>query len=261
MQITLPNTTQINLEMRDDNFDSIYNVTFTDILLVGNYNLTIYVNDTLGNSNTSYNNFSIIYDDLYLMTDDDKYVTGETVFIIGEGFNAYTNVTINIYNSTGQSMTGFPRDIISNRTGGLNDSWDIPGGQPLGIYTVNATDTIDGSRSIETTFEVVAAIIDTLQLVYQQADMINITGEFWDNNEDVTINITDPSGIEVYGPINVTSNGTGFLTGNWSSNYNSTIGEYILRAYQPSNPNKFDSHIFNITYRTVYLLTDYPWYK
>ncbi len=261
-QIILPNTSQINLEMRDDNSDSIYNVTFTNTLLIGTYNLTIFVNDTLGNSNTSnLINFTIIYDDLYLITDDIKYVTGETVYITGEGFNAYGNVTINIYNETGQPVNNFPRDVISNSTGGLNDSWLIPGGQPLGMYTVNATDITDSSRSIETTFEIVAAIISTLQEIYQQADMVNITGEFWDPNENVTINITDPTGVEVYGPINITSNASGFLTANWSSNYNSTIGEYILMAYQPSNPNKYDTHVFNITQRTVYLLTDYPWYK
>jgi len=262
VSITLPNTTQIILEMRDDNSDSIYNITFTNTLLIGSYNFTIFVNDTLGNSISSIkNNFTIIYDDLYLMTDDDKYVTGEVVYITGEGFNAYTNVTINIYNETGYSINNFPRDIISNRTGGLNDSWTIPGGQPLGTYTVNATDITDSNRTIETTFEIVAAIIDTLQLIYQQADMINITGEFWDLNEDVTINITDPNGIVVYGPINTTSNGSGFLISNWSSTYNSTIGEYTLSAFQPNNTNKFDTHFFNIIPRTVYLLTDYPWYK
>ncbi|MFH2021063.1 MAG: hypothetical protein ABIJ34_06610, partial [archaeon] len=257
-RITLPNASLINITL--SKYNGLYNATFLYTASVGLYNITIFANDSLGNSNTfSYGNFTIGYGALSLSTDLSNYVIGNDVQIQGTGFSANKNVTIRIYNSSYDEQTSY--DVISNVTGGIGTGWVIPAGSGLGTYFVNATDLNDNSRSISTTFEVVSAIIQTLDSSYEQGGIVNITGSNWGLYENVTINITDQAGYRVYGPVNISANGSGYLNSYWRSGYNSTPGEYTITAYQPSDSNKFDTYVFNITKRPVTLLLDFTWYK
>ncbi|MEM4397157.1 MAG: Ig-like domain-containing protein, partial [Candidatus Woesearchaeota archaeon] len=257
--IIMPNGTNINLSMTDDDFNFIYNATYYQTYLIGTYNITIYANDTFNNiNNTETFTFNITYDDLNLYTDKNKYVSGENVLINGNGFNAFSNVTIYIYNSTNHTIIG-PYDVISNSTGNINLSWLIPIDLELGFYYINATDKQDINRSIKTEFEVVAAIIETDKLDYQQGEIINIKGNYFDNNELVNVNITKDN--ELIFEINLTSNSTGNINTTWHSDFNETIGNYILSARQINNPLKQDSYEFTISQRSVYVFTDYNFYK
>ncbi|MCK5788669.1 MAG: hypothetical protein KAH32_06710, partial [Chlamydiia bacterium] len=96
---------------------------------------------------------------------------------------------------------------------------------------------------------------------YSQGNTANITGSNWDNSVNVTINITDPLGDTIYGPLNLTSNGTGYVNDSWFVNYNATIGDYNLYAIQPSNPAKNNSFVFTVVTRPVTVDIDYAWYK
>ncbi|MBN1503288.1 hypothetical protein JW930_07150 [Candidatus Woesearchaeota archaeon] len=261
-RIVLPNSSQINLTMTDPESDSVYNAHFTGTLIIGMYNVTIFVNDSLGNSNISEKiNFAVEYYTLSLSTDKESYIVQETVYVVGRGFSSYSNITVNVFNSTGQSIGVYPYDILSNATGDINNSWYIPFGQTLGAYTINATDKEDSSRSIITTFDIVTAVIESDKWIYQQGEMVNITGYNWDPGFDVTINITDQNGQLAYGPINVTGNASGWINHSWFSDYNATLGVHTIYAYEPSAPSKNDDYSFTITQRPVYLQLDYPWYK
>ncbi len=238
-----------------------HNLTYWNTSVVGRYNLTLILNDTLGNSASHSKNFTITYETLQFDTIRSQYIAGETVYYYGKGFGARKNITVNIYNSTGVPVSGYPRNVTSNLTGGFNYSWTMPLSQIIGTYTINATDISDRSRSIEADFEIVTAIVEPLQDAYEQSEKIYFTGSFWDSNEDITVNITDPSGYIIYGPVNVTSNNTGYVNFTWQSDYNSTIGSYLVSAYQPSSPNKKGNNYFNITRRPVSISVQYSWYR
>lgn len=240
---------------------TFHNLTYWNTSVVGRYNITLILNDTLGNSATHSKNFTINYETLQLDTIRNQYIAGETVYYYGKGFGARKNITVNIYNSTGVSVSGYPRNVTSNSTGGFNYSWTVPLSQVIGTYTINATDISDISRSIEADFEIVTAIVEPLEDNYEQSEKVYFTGSFWDSNEDITVNITDPSGYMVYGPANVTSNNTGYINFTWQSDYNSTIGGYLVSAYQPSSPNKKGNNYFNITRRPVSISVQYSWYR
>ncbi|MEM4397453.1 MAG: Ig-like domain-containing protein, partial [Candidatus Woesearchaeota archaeon] len=259
--IVMPNGTNINLSMADDDLNSIYNTTFYQTYLIGTYNVSIYSNDTFNNiNNTETFTFNITYDSLNLYTNKNKYVAGEYVLIYGSGFNAFSNITIYIYNSTNDTLAGFPYDVISNSTGGINLIWVIPIDLELEYYYINATDKQDINRSITTSFEIVSAIIETDKLDYQQGNPVFIFGNYFDENEVVYVNITNPLNELVF-EINLTANSTGNINTTWYSDFNETIGNYILSAQQISNPLKKDTYEFTISQRSVYVFTDYPFYK
>jgi hypothetical protein len=238
-----------------------YNLTYWNTSVVGIYNMSITLNDTLGNAVIHNYNFTVSYESLLLSVNRYNYVTTEIVHYYGKGFGVYKNITVNIFNSTGVSVAGYPRNVTSNLTGGFNYSWAIPFAQSIGIYLINATDSSDETRSILTQFEIVTAIVETVDSSYAQAEKVQIIGSYWDNDADVTINLTDPYGNMLYGPINITSNNSGFINLSWQSDYNSTLGSYLLSAYQPSSPGKRDSHSFNITVRPRDIATEFSWYK
>ena len=261
-RIILPNLTDYNLSMGDSNSDGIYDVLFNQTKLTGQYNVSIRANDTFGNINsTTIGIFNISLESLSFYTDNSQYASGETVFIFGKGFNSSVNVTVYLFDPTGDPISGFPRNVSSNTTGGINTSWVITGGSTLGIYTLNATETIDNSRSINSSFEVVAAIIETDRTTYEQGDILNITGSIWDVNVNVTINITDLNNITVFGPLNVSSNSTGNINYTWRVPYNETTGLHTLYGYEPSSPAKNDDYTFTVTTRTINLTTQFPWYR
>ncbi len=249
------------INLTDPDSDSIFKGNFTSTSNAGRYNVTILANDTSGNTNNTETTYFIVLAPPSLQTGKSSYIREETVTITGAGFNLNTNVTIDIYNSTGQSVSGYPKNVTSNDKGEISDSWPIPTDEPLGTYTINATDTSDPSRKGTATFDIVTAIIWADEYSYELGATANISGYNWDPDVNVTVNITDPDSQLVYGPKNLTSNSTGWVNDTWQIPYDSALGSYKISAIQPSNPEKNDDYTFEVKMRPVTIATQYTWYK
>jgi len=118
-QISMPNGTLRNISLTDIDSDNYYDGQFSETYIRGQYTVTIIANDTYANiNNTEITTFTIDYDNLSLTTDKPDYIVNETVTVYGTGFEAFTNVTIAIYNSTGSivNISAFPRNVTSNST-------------------------------------------------------------------------------------------------------------------------------------------------
>ncbi|MFH2020621.1 MAG: hypothetical protein ABIJ34_04355, partial [archaeon] len=259
--VTLPNASLLQLAMEDKDSDKIYNLTFPYTNLIGNYNFTIIANDSFGNFNLTESNFNISLDTLSLLTDKSDYVVDESVIVNAFGFYPNANITLTIFDPTHDPVTGYPKNITSNLTGGINATWTIPPGQTLGTYIINTTDTSNSSRSVSKTIEIVSAIITAEYSSYEQGTAVNITGYNWDNYVNVTINITGPSEELLFGPINFSTNSSGGLNLTWFLPYDASIGTTTIRGYEPGNPAKFDDYTFSVTARTITLAAQFPWYK
>ncbi|MCF7861065.1 hypothetical protein K9M79_02380 [Candidatus Woesearchaeota archaeon] len=260
--IDYPNGSSVTVQMLDHNLDNLFNVTFYDTYVVGAYNVTIWANDTWSNINDSEeSNFSILYDPLEINTGRESYVRNETVNIYSGRFTAISNITLYVIDPLNDPVLGYPKFIMSNSSGWISDNWEIPEDAYLGVYTINTSQISDPDRNGTATFEVVTAVIQTNSPTYLQGNNVNISGTKWDPDENISLNITDPFGVVVYGPINLSSNSSGDLDDSWSLDYNAELGDYTLSAYQPSNPNKFDEYVFTVNQRIVSILIEYPWYK
>ncbi|MCK5342603.1 MAG: hypothetical protein KAR20_04315, partial [Candidatus Heimdallarchaeota archaeon] len=259
-QITYPNSSLENLTMTDDDNDDVYNLTFTSTAEDGIYNVTFIGIDVDNNiNNTEKSNFTIQLDALSLTTDKENYVANEIVYIIGKGFHAFVNVTVNITDPTEDSVLN--TKVVSNSTGGINLTWTVPSTPTLGTYIMGANDTTDYSRSVSGSFEVVSAIIESDKSSYEQGETVYITGSSWDPDVNVTVNITDPNAITVYGPVNITSNSTGHINSTWFIPYNQILGNHLLSGFEPDTPAKNDDYTFTVTARTVVINTQFSWYK
>ncbi|MBU0758501.1 MAG: DUF2341 domain-containing protein, partial [Nanoarchaeota archaeon] len=259
--ITLPNSTIRTFTMSDSDFDSIYNLTFIETSVLGGYNITLSANDTTNKMTTYSSNFTVELDSLDLTIDSDEYVEGETVYIYSTGYLPFVGVTVTILDPTSDPVTGFPKNYTSNSTGGINLTWTVALGSQIGEYTLNATETVNTSRSASRTFEVVSAIVTTDFSAYMQGGTVVISGYKWDPTVNVTINITNPLNQTVYGPVNLYSNSTGAINTTWQIPFNASAGLYSLTAIEKDNPAKNDGTTFTVTKSTVLASTDYPWYK
>jgi len=250
----------LNFTMTDDDSNSTYNMTFIDTDTLGFHTVIIYARDTSYNINASeFENFTVTYGTLGLETDKQSYIVLEYVTLRGSGYGLLTDVTITLRNST-SAISGYPKTIESNSTGGINDTWEIPVGTNLGQFTFNATQDSNADRSKEVTFNVVTAIIQSDTESYEQGQTVLVSGYNWDPDENITINITDPDGTVIY-LSNRTSNSSGHLNDTWDILYNASLGNYTISAVEPSNPNKFDSYVFTVIPRPVDVSTLQVWYK
>ncbi|OYT53498.1 MAG: hypothetical protein B6U72_05520, partial [Candidatus Altiarchaeales archaeon ex4484_2] len=154
---------------------------------LGNY--TIYAFEP-GNENKSDDyTFKVIQRPVSLATEYVWYKRQETVNISGAGFSPNNNVTIDVYNSTGQSVSGYPKNVFSNSTGGITDSWSIPAGQLLDNYTINASDYAYPNLCNTTSIQLVIQQIQTDKSAYKSGETVHITGSYWDRNTNVTLDI------------------------------------------------------------------------
>ena len=208
----------------------------------GSYTLHALDPSDSGINDTTYFNVTA----LTLTTNSINYVINDSVNMAGAGFKPNTNVTIYIINSTGGFVAGYPINVSSNSTGGFINSWNITPGEALGSYTVNATETVNKNRSKITSFEIVSAIIQTDKTLYQWGETVNITGYSWNSNVDVTLNITDPNGVTVYGPKNLTSNASGWINDTWIVYQGAAFGNYTLSGFEPAAPSKNDKATFTV---------------
>jgi len=224
----------------------------------GSYTVRSYITN---NSNISVNDTVSIYS-LEIITDKTNYLKSENVTISVGTFTPFENVTLHIIDKfLDPASEDYPKNITADANGWINDNWTIPDSPIYGLYTINATETNYNDRTVEGTFEVVKSVVETDNASYEQGFTVNITGYGWGFTVNVTLNITDPDSIVVYGPINVTSNGTGYINSTWTIPYGATTGDYTVAGIQPSLPEKQDTYNFTVDSRPTGLTTEYAWYK
>jgi uncharacterized protein YfaS (alpha-2-macroglobulin family) len=85
-------------------------------------------------------------DTAMIWTDKEDYSPGETVTISGSGFNANAEITITIVQPNGTEDT---ITANSDDNGSFNAYYVIDNDDPVGLYTVTAT---DGTNTASTTF-------------------------------------------------------------------------------------------------------------
>lgn len=261
-EITFPNGTKSNATLSNDTaiaFSVIFNETYP---LTGIYNISIIANDTSNNVNvTQKSNFSVQLQTLAAFTQRASYIENETVHFSALGFNSVKEITIHIFNSTRDlvNTSVFPYNLSSNITGGVNGSWLIPGQTPLGVYTVNFTDTTDFTRSVEVNFSIVSAIISADLLVYEQGEPVNVSGQFWTIPSNISVNITNPLGSVVFSTI-LGANSTGHINTTYLLPYDAIIGTYVLNATSLSDGKK-DIYEFSGVLKNANVSVHLPWYK
>lgn len=105
-------------------------------------------------------NISIIAPTVALSTDQSSYQQNSVVSINGSGYTVGGDTRLNISNSTGHTVTGFPVSIVPNPLGRFTSSWNISGNN-TGEYVVRATDYsqsgVYASKTITVTSGVVCA--------------------------------------------------------------------------------------------------------
>jgi uncharacterized protein YfaS (alpha-2-macroglobulin family) len=85
-------------------------------------------------------------DTAMIWTNKEDYSPGETVTIYGSGFNANAEITITIVQPNGTKDT---ITVNSDENGSFTATYDIDNDDPVGTYTVTAT---DGTNTASTTF-------------------------------------------------------------------------------------------------------------
>jgi len=159
---------------------SIYHNNFTNTTLGGIYNITILANDTAGNFNNSVKTSFNITSGAFIETDSSIYSPSATITITGIRFTENVNVTLNIVNSSGNSISGFPLNVTTNEFGSFQNTTTAP---TVGNYTIFANDTTNSFITANTTFEVKEVEGITFQV-------LNATG----NNLDAQIKIFKKDG-------------------------------------------------------------------
>lgn len=129
-------------------------------------------------------------------------------------------------------------------------------------WSVNCTDSNswEGASEIRNiTINVAGPNIDTDKNDYEQGETVVITGESWDAEVNVTLNLTWANGTnEMW---NVSSDAGGAFTDNYFINYSYPLGQYNLTAFEPSDPGKNFTINFNVIARTVTISSDNDIYK
>ncbi|MBI5881212.1 DNRLRE domain-containing protein, partial [archaeon] len=75
-----------------------------------------------------------------------SYEQGETVYITGQDWDSYNDVTLDTaYNGT--SIPGYPKNVTANSTAGISDTYHIPLNASLGIYNVTAMQPSNASKN------------------------------------------------------------------------------------------------------------------
>ncbi|MFH0876366.1 MAG: Ig-like domain-containing protein [archaeon] len=260
--VTLPNSTTLNYSISDPNFDNVYLLSFADTTLLGTYNFSIFANDTLGNSNITENLFfNVTLGALGIATDKPQYVENEYAVITGRGFIPGNNISLSIFDPSGDPVLGYPINATVNATGNFEENFLVDAGFLVGIYALNATDLIDSSFSANATLEVVLAVIEANITITEQGSWINISGYQWDPGEIVEVNITNPNGDIVYGPSSLSADLGGFVSELWFLDFDYIVGEYTIFAYEPNDPGKYDQYTFSITQRQTFLQLDRSWVR
>jgi cysteine-rich repeat protein len=112
------------------------------------YEIQTRTSDVWGNVNTTWVNDTARTLTLNgsIQLDKFSYEQGETVQIIGQDWDSYDDVTLDLaYNGT--SIPGYPKNVTANSTAGIYDTHNIPLNASLGLYNVTAMQPSNASKN------------------------------------------------------------------------------------------------------------------
>jgi hypothetical protein len=213
---------------------------------VGNYT----VNATDLNYTNLWNSTNFTINAPKVFTDKDSYTNGDIVYITGDYWYSNTNITIRIINSSGDFV--IEQNATSNSTGSFNMTWTALAPQ-LGINNYNLTAIQHNNTNENETinFSVLRkATLDTDKSKYDQSELVNITGSFYDSNGKVNITIISlTNNGRAFGfPKTVVADSSGDINLTWNTT-DACEGNYSARSIDLTYPNQlFANKSFNISY-------------
>lgn len=120
-----------------------------------------------------------------LFTEYDKYSPNVNVTIEGYRFTPDANITLDIRNSTGGSVPGFPQNASSNSSGNFVLVWNVSS-NAVGNYTIFANDTVDPTLSRSKNIEVLEPYSFVGRILAPDNSTVNSTVTLIDEFGNVT---------------------------------------------------------------------------
>ena len=121
-------------------------------------------------------------------------------------------------------------------------------------WSVNCTDSNNWegySKMRNITIDVITPMISTDKGSYEQGETVIISGENWNPDVNVTLNLTWADGTnDIW---NVSSDGVGEFVENYYINYSSPLGKYNITAFEPATPGNNFTMDFDVIARYVSL--------
>jgi prefoldin subunit 5 len=179
---------------------------------------------TLGNTLNSF--------DVEVTAPDDSVYTGEVSFSTdpaGSG-SATTDLFPNDFSEGANTLFTGTYNVVADRTlPGEIPNWDTT---TFDIGLTNATS-------------------------YSRFEIVNVQTDGWENNQNVTITITDPSDAVAYQWLNVnTTDGTS-IVGDWEIPWNAPLGTYTITAVNATGDNKDVDSTQTFTVGSANLVVDF----
>ncbi|MFH1506365.1 MAG: Ig-like domain-containing protein, partial [archaeon] len=165
----------------------------------GNFSFIVNASDgTNTNASDSWTFFNVTAN---ITTPIRYYQRGDTVVVAGVGFYADGTVTVDVDNSTGDSVSGFPDSATADENGTISFNWEIPSDADFGNFTITATDDTLGWLTSTTDIYLVvkpsSATTHTDNGVFESLSKIN-------DSDDVYTNV-EGNNVEVYLEANFSS--------------------------------------------------------
>jgi len=152
VQITYPNASKENFTMNPLG-DDLYSYDFSNTNQRGFYYVGIYANDTSNNSEDTFLTPQMFFVIPVVFLDKSIYDIGETVYITGVGYTKNGDVTVDIWNASNNSVSGYPKTVKANPSRFVKGEWSIPYTQANGNYIVLITD-LSTNITATNTFEI-----------------------------------------------------------------------------------------------------------
>ncbi|MFC2135430.1 DUF2341 domain-containing protein, partial [Bacteroidota bacterium] len=195
-QITFPDGTITNYSMSQISGGDFWMYQFASEI-GGPHSVMVYGVD--GNDNSNYSSASYFNVTSWVDTDETYYFHGETVRILGRGYNASVPVTLTIFDPSGSVVYG-PVNRTSNSQGLVNTTWRISSALTtlLGNYTITLNDTTISWLDAEKDFVVLLQVDNALQLDVIYKTETGVTPEVEGSDSLYTTITGDKQGNDAY---------------------------------------------------------------
>lgn len=198
-EIQMPNGTKTNYSMSLLS-GNLYSYVYSS-QSGGNFSFIVYAFDGSNyNVSATRQYFNVTS---YISAPKYYYARGDSVEITGIGYYAGGNVTLDITDTSGTSVSGYPVDVTADETGSISNTWSIPSSLTFkpGNYTINTTDnTINWLENIT---EVRVVIKPTTATTVSDTGTTDSLAEINDS-DNIYTNIVS-SNVEVYLQTNYTN--------------------------------------------------------
>ncbi|RQN09425.1 hypothetical protein EHW97_04090, partial [Aeromicrobium camelliae] len=138
----------------------------------------------------------------------DEVRPGQTVDVTTEGWEPDTELDLTYVDADGNEIG--TSTVTTNGEGVATDTFTVPDGTPVGDLTITAT-AEDGTTASDTVTVLAPPTLAASPASVPQEGTVNVTGEGWPADTEVTVTYTDAEGNPV-GENTVTTSGDGTLT-------------------------------------------------